>query len=664
MAGGNLLIELGVNRGQTLQHLWFQATEDVRNPSLLKPLLASMERGGTFNTADWCYHGYEANPALTTELKALEAQLQGRCVHIHTETVAGTRAGKAPFYVDRRTGKKHGPDKPYWGEGSTMDPAAGRLLNQSVRVDVPTVDFSSELVAVVRNHRREHFGSRGRVILRMDIEGGEYSLLPHLLQPQQLQPTPSWGERREKPAAHGGPTSTSATAAICAADVLLIEFHARRMRAEQVDAHLSLRAQLSATCPNLRVLLDPSNYRQRPWADTWPVPPEWHGLIHGRAPLQGRGIQELSPVNSTPSVVTSKQPTVTIVTAFFELPASSSRSGEHGIATYRKWCASMLTQVRGAPFDITCNAAACAWLKPMRKDDSATVWRQYELSESNVVARYRLDMNTLPPLPAAAKQQPPERNLIMHEKLWILRHAAVANAFGTSHFLWVDSGMFRVTHPFKHWPDPARLRSLPDNRIIGTQVFPAVASMANAHLSLRRAALWKMDMNATVPSRTALMMYPRLYTSPVTFSIICGCTFGGAADAVVRLHNLYTKMLDVIHSEFGPQSLVLVVDQDIFVRLQLHTPSLWAVVPAPEQQWCHASSAPIVAAQSLGERLLVRHREECMGRTSKRSVSRPCPGAWKPWFHLLPWLARTEEVSEEACPRSGEPILLGGMEGS
>ena len=55
---------------------------------------------------------------------------------------------------------------------------------------------------------------------------------------------------------------------------------------------------------------------------------------------------------------------------------------------------------------------------------------------------------------------------VQHEKLQLLRQAARSNPFGTTHFFWVDMGMWRVPHRFRAWPAAERLDALPAGRAL------------------------------------------------------------------------------------------------------------------------------------------------------------------------------------------------------
>ena len=248
----HIFFELGLNRGQTLMDL-LTSTGSDRN--LVKPLLSSAMQGQAFDPRAWCFHGFEANPVFTEELVQLEGILSRRhrlCVRLQTQVLAGSGGGAVPFYIDGRVDALHGPRQKYFAEGSTMDPDAGRRLRNYKVVNVTSIDFAAYLEAHLLNKERR---PGMLAVMRMDIEGGEYTLLPHLLRSREGR-----------------------TPVICKLDLLVIEFHSRRISRPVVRQHQQYRDQLQRTCPLLRVALDPANYEEQPWKRSWPRPVEWSHL--------------------------------------------------------------------------------------------------------------------------------------------------------------------------------------------------------------------------------------------------------------------------------------------------------------------------------------------------------------------------------------------------
>lgn len=161
-----------------------------------------------------CAYGFEANPSLSRRLRALERAYRARgCrIHIFTETAAGTRDGIAPF--------------DFWANASdsfgSRVPIAGiRGRQRATRTMVREVDLARFLAEV---HARKLPAEGGRpldllpsrsarwpgsspagealgttasptdraaspspgvqpaVVVKLDIEGAEYKVVPHLLE--------------------------------------------------------------------------------------------------------------------------------------------------------------------------------------------------------------------------------------------------------------------------------------------------------------------------------------------------------------------------------------------------------------------------------------------------------------------------------------------------
>eukprot|EP00933_Yihiella_yeosuensis_P061106 TRINITY_DN63939_c0_g1_i1.p1 TRINITY_DN63939_c0_g1~~TRINITY_DN63939_c0_g1_i1.p1 ORF type:complete len:252 (-),score=65.47 TRINITY_DN63939_c0_g1_i1:215-970(-) len=107
----------------------------------------------------------EANPQFTPKLKALEKNIPG--VHSYAETAAYSCAGQTSFFID--TDKTHN----HWG--SSMSSSADDVVKSGKqKVTVPTVNVA-QLIA-------ENVLPGDWVMLKVDIESAEYSVIPCLAQ--------------------------------------------------------------------------------------------------------------------------------------------------------------------------------------------------------------------------------------------------------------------------------------------------------------------------------------------------------------------------------------------------------------------------------------------------------------------------------------------------
>lgn len=123
-----------------------------------------------------CAVGFEANPHRTAALKELEAayRKKGWRVKFFTETAVSYEEGEAEFYVD--TGAK----PKYRQPGSSLIPPA----NSDEKILVKKVDLAKYILneVVPRDVGRRGKGALPpKVLMKVDIEGHEYALLPHLI---------------------------------------------------------------------------------------------------------------------------------------------------------------------------------------------------------------------------------------------------------------------------------------------------------------------------------------------------------------------------------------------------------------------------------------------------------------------------------------------------
>ncbi|KAG6852221.1 hypothetical protein C0991_001854, partial [Blastosporella zonata] len=59
----------------------------------------------------------------------------------------------------------------------------------------------------------------------------------------------------------------------------------------------------------------------------------------------------------------------------------------------------------------------------------------------------------------------PELYAVWNAKPWLLEHALIGREY--DYAFWVDAGSFRAAHPFRTWPDPARVEEVFSNRSEG-----------------------------------------------------------------------------------------------------------------------------------------------------------------------------------------------------
>lgn len=146
-----IFIDLGAADGNTL--IKFMA--DYYGP------IANCPSGGK-----WEAILVEANPQFTPQLKALEHNLMGE-VKALPETAAFTCAATTSFYIDKD------PTHNHWGSSLSPD-APDAAASGDVKVTVPTYNVNQLIF--------ENVIPQDYLILKVDIESAEYSVVPCLAQ--------------------------------------------------------------------------------------------------------------------------------------------------------------------------------------------------------------------------------------------------------------------------------------------------------------------------------------------------------------------------------------------------------------------------------------------------------------------------------------------------
>ena len=157
-------VDVGSNIGVQIRKLY----EPSRYPSA--PVIRLFDQYFGMNRSqnkELCVIGIEPNSAHTARLKALERHYVHTCgypVHILTETAATTYDGEAPFWSDGTA------EVLEWGASLMQD--AKQLRPDTLRM-VRAQDFSAFL-------QREVMPYASTIVMKMDIEGAEHLVLPHM----------------------------------------------------------------------------------------------------------------------------------------------------------------------------------------------------------------------------------------------------------------------------------------------------------------------------------------------------------------------------------------------------------------------------------------------------------------------------------------------------
>lgn len=129
---------------------------------------------------DVCAVGFEPNPAHTDYLATVNTWFarKGYPAFIFTESAVGQAKGKLPFFSDSKaTASQH-----QWGASLTRyEPAQGE--NSTIH-HVDVIDFVAFMTQVVRPVlliEERLSGQRPPVVVKVDIEGSEYAIVPGMI---------------------------------------------------------------------------------------------------------------------------------------------------------------------------------------------------------------------------------------------------------------------------------------------------------------------------------------------------------------------------------------------------------------------------------------------------------------------------------------------------
>ena len=251
----HVYLDVGANIGLQVRKLF----EPERFPgALIQPVFdryfgADVAR----RRAEVCAVGFEPNLDLTSRL----AELGERYTRLGWRTsflkaAASTRDGNVTFYRDVSF---VGARNNQWGASmfaSSFNQALGARAHRAA-MTVPTIDLAEWMLAEVVNRRLPPEASssesvqRPRVVMKLDIEGSEYVVLPHLLSKRVLKTARVAGR------------SSCPNCVLCSIDYMYMEVHPG---APGFDANLIGAAQnatrecgLEVTTLDDEVPLDPTS---------------------------------------------------------------------------------------------------------------------------------------------------------------------------------------------------------------------------------------------------------------------------------------------------------------------------------------------------------------------------------------------------------------------
>lgn len=156
MACRKVFLDLGANIGVNMRFLY----EPLKYPRT-QFMISEMERVLGQNRSDVCYYGFEANPNHYKRLESLRAHFADRRVGIWNRPVGILRENRT-FYHNRKDTKKE-----EWGFSSKSH------SKHSSPVQLTTLNFPAWFDTTVHANMT--------IMMKVDIEGGEYELLAALL---------------------------------------------------------------------------------------------------------------------------------------------------------------------------------------------------------------------------------------------------------------------------------------------------------------------------------------------------------------------------------------------------------------------------------------------------------------------------------------------------
>ena len=179
-----VLVDVGLNDGSSLLEWPHRAASMLgRSPfpqrQQLRPLVKACARSNTT-----CYYGFEANPGFDEKLQLLESQHRqhGLPIRIFTSTAFSNHSGGADFLVEPPGHKTGGVSSTLDGSKplTTVDSKGNWHTNFSstvagsfIRTRVNSMSATEFITGLI--------SSSDVAMLKMDIEGYEYTLLPQLL---------------------------------------------------------------------------------------------------------------------------------------------------------------------------------------------------------------------------------------------------------------------------------------------------------------------------------------------------------------------------------------------------------------------------------------------------------------------------------------------------
>jgi len=166
-------LDIGTNVGVQIQKLYHPAS--FPNSRVMPVFDEYFGRNGTIRRQQVCAFGIEPNPVHLDYLTELNAywRKNGFLAVVFTGWAAGSHGGNVTFFSD--TDRHHA----HQGAASTSHWMTGPTQNWTVQfLDLPKF-INTIITPLVAEQEKE--GGEPKVVMKMDIEGAEYSLFPSMI---------------------------------------------------------------------------------------------------------------------------------------------------------------------------------------------------------------------------------------------------------------------------------------------------------------------------------------------------------------------------------------------------------------------------------------------------------------------------------------------------
>ncbi len=240
----HMYFDLGTNLGVQIRKL-YQPEGYPKAPIL--PFFDNFFGNDSHSRRHVCAVGFEPNNVHTERLKSLQQRYRNAsfpCV-IFTDTAIGTEDGTVDFYNDPSISIEWGASTIKWQKNTmtttSLSVDANRFFHQTILHWKKTSSYTNDT----------------KVIAKMDIEGGEFEVIPTML-------------------AHGS---------LCLIDFMMLEWHHRFIpnAEEEIEKMLVFMTSHSKHCKFKLIDLDDETYA---FDNNFPLPPETRKLLSATA--QGR----------------------------------------------------------------------------------------------------------------------------------------------------------------------------------------------------------------------------------------------------------------------------------------------------------------------------------------------------------------------------------------